>query len=241
MNIEKRRINRKLVMKPIEYFLIPSIISKTFNGLITDISDSGVCLLTTSQLKDRQRIIIEDKSCSSEKVAIVRWSEKYDDMFYKIGLEFTEDRSFLDIKCKRRYKRLNIENINICGKMVLANYIKIIDISLEGLSIETDKTLNVGKEYILHLEYEGKTLLLKGPIVWSKLKQDERNNKGDTVPLYRAGLKLTISPNEIRELIKFIQLKKDRDEKREYRSLILDELNMRGRDKKCMESLLHFI
>ena len=58
MEREKRRINRKLVMKTIEYFLIPSIVTKTFNGLITDISDSGVCLLTTSQLKDRQRIII---------------------------------------------------------------------------------------------------------------------------------------------------------------------------------------
>ena len=239
MDREKRRSNRKLVMKPIEYFLVPSIIGKTFDGLIMDISDSGVCLLTTSQLKDRQRIIIEDKSCSSEKVAIVRWSEKYDDMFYKIGLEFTEDQSFLNIKCKRRYKRLNVKNINIRGKMALANYIKIIDISLEGLSIETDKTLNLGKEYILHLEYEGKTWLLKGSIAWSKLKQNEKNNKGDTVPIYWAGMQLAISSNEMREFIKFMELRQKRGEKRENLFLSFDELNIPGKDKKYLESSLH--
>jgi len=241
MDREKRRSNRKLIMKPIDYLLVPSIIGKTFDGLIMDISDSGVCLLTTSQLKDRQRIIIEDKSFSSEKVAIVRWSEKYDDMFYKTGLEFTEDRSFLNINCKRRYKRLNIKNINMRGKMVLANYIKIIDVSLEGLSIETDKTLNIGKEYILHVEYEGKTWPLKGSIAWSKLKQIERNNKGDTVPIYSAGMKLTVSANEMREFIKFIELRQKRGEKREYLFLSLDELNIPGRDKKYLESSLHFI
>lgn len=239
MDREKRRSNRKLVMKPIEYFLIPSIITKTFDGVIMDISDSGLCLLTTSQLKDRQIIIIEDKSYSSEKVAIVRWSEKYDDMFYKIGLEFTKDQSFLNIKGKRRYKRLNIKNINIRGNMAGVNYIKIIDISLEGLSIETDKTLHIGKEYVLHLEYEGKTWSLKGSIAWSTLKQNERNNKGDTVPIYRAGMKLTISSNEMREFIKFIELRQKRGEKRKYFSLRLDELNIRGKDKKYLESSLH--
>jgi PilZ domain-containing protein len=239
MDREKRSSNRKLVMKPIEYFLVPSIIGKTFDGLITDISDSGLCLLTTSQLKDRQRIIIEDKSFSSEKVAIVRWSEKYDDMFYKIGLEFTEDQSFLNIKGKRRDKRLNIKNLNISGKMALANYIKIIDISLDGLSFETDKKLNIGKEYILHLQYEGKTWSIKGSIAWSTLKKNERNNKRESIPIYRVGMKLTISSDEMLELIKFIKLRKKRDEKQEYFSLGLDELNIRGKDRKDLESSLH--
>lgn len=238
MEREERRSKRNLVIKPVEYFLIPSIITKPSDGLITDISDSGLCLLTTSQLKDRQRIIIEDKSFSSEKFAIVRWSEKYDDMFYKIGLEFTEDQSFLNIKGKRRYKRLNIKNINIRGKMALANYIKIIDMSLDGLSIETDKTLHIGKEYILHLEYEGKTWSIKGSVAWSTLKKNERNNKGDSIPIYRAGMKLTVSSNEMREFIKFIELRQKRGEKQEYFSLSLDELNIRGKDRKDLESSL---
>jgi len=213
MDREDRRSNRKLVMKPIDYFGVPSIIGKHFDGLIMDISDSGVCILTTSHLNDRERIIIEDKSSSSGKLAIVRWSEKYDDMFYKIGLEFTEDRSFLNINDKRRYKRLNINDVNIHGKTALASYIKIVDVSFEGLSIETDNTLHIGKEYILLLKYEGKTWPFKGSIAWSKLKQNERNNKGNTVPIYRAGMKLRISSNEMREFIKFIELRQKRGEK----------------------------
>jgi Tfp pilus assembly protein PilZ len=171
----------------------------------------------------------------------VRWSEKNDDMFYKIGLEFTEDRSFTSIEGNRRYKRLNIKNMNIRGKMAFANYIKIIDISLEGLSIETDKTLHIGKEYILHLECEGKTWHLKGSIAWSKLKQHERNNKGDTVPIYGTGMKLTISSNEMREFIKFIELRQKGGKKREYLFLSLDKLNIPApaTDNKNLGNSLH--
>jgi hypothetical protein len=123
--------------------------------------------------------------------------------------------------------------------MALANYIKIIDMSLDGLSIETDKTLHIGKEYILQLEYEGKTWSIKGSIAWSTLKQNERNNKGDTVPIYRAGMKLTISLNEMREFIKFIELREKRGEKQEYFSLSLDELNILGKGNKYLGSFLH--
>ncbi len=129
--------------------------------------------------------------------------------------------------------------MNIRGKMAFANYIKIIDVSLEGLSIETDKTLHIGKKYILHVKYEGKTWPLKGSIAWSKLKQNERNNKGDIVPIYRAGMKLTVSANEMREFINFIELRQKGGEKREYLSLSLDELNNPGTDKKYLGNSVH--
>jgi hypothetical protein len=234
---EERKSKRKLVINPIEYFLVPSIIMKTFDGVITDISDSGLCLLTTSHLKDRQRIIIQDKSSSSEKVAIVRWSQKYDDMLYKIGLEFSEDQTFMNIKDKRRYKRLTIKNPNIHGKMALAHYIRIIDISLGGLSIETDKELNIGGEYTLHLEHEGKIWPIKGYIVWSILHECGSNNHGRTVPIYRAGIKLTSASNEMREVIEFIDLRQ-KGGKHKYFSLRLDELDNRRKDREHLKSLL---
>ena len=70
MDREKRKSNRKSIMKPIEYFLVPSIIGKTCDGLIMDISDFGVCLLTTCQLKDRQRIIIKDSHVRLKKLLL---------------------------------------------------------------------------------------------------------------------------------------------------------------------------
>jgi hypothetical protein len=145
MEREGRRSKRKLINKLVEYSLLPSVTTRTFDGLITDISDAGLCLLTNSQLKYGQRIIIQHERYLSEKVAIVRWIQKFDDIFYKIGLEFSEDQAPMQIEDKRIYRRLNAKYLNAHGKTALANHIRIIDMSLDGLSIETHRKLNVGK------------------------------------------------------------------------------------------------
>ena len=216
MEREERKSQRTFVLQPIEYLLAPSIIEKTYQGVVTDISDSGLSLLTTSPLKDRQRIIMLDNSHSFEKAAIVRWSEKYDDMFFKVGLEFIEDQTFMNIHDKRRYKRHNIKDLNIHGEMAFANYIKILDMSPEGLLIETDKKWNIGEEYIVQVEYEGMQWPINGYIVRSILKEWKQDVQGNTIPVYEAGMKLTSALNEIQELLKFIRLRLKRGEKNEY-------------------------
>ena len=242
MERDVRRRERRIVMKPIEYLLISSITGKTSDGFFIDMSDSGACLLTTAELENHQRIIIRDKSCSSEKVAIVKWSEKYDDMLYKVGLEFTNDQASLKVRGRRRYKRLNIENLNVDGmngKMALSNYIKIIDMSLDGLSIETDKKLNIGEEYLLHLAYEGRTSSIKGSIAWCTLERIENTNKGEAHHIYKSGMKLTVSPDEMREFIRFISIRlRQKGGEQEYFYLNLDELGLRGKDGKYLESSL---
>jgi len=125
MEREDRRSKRKLVNKLVEFLLIPSVAKRTLDGLITDISDSGLCLLTNSQLKHGQRLVIQGESYLSDKIASVRWTQKFDDIFYKIGLEFTEDQAFLNMKDKRLYKSLTAKNLNAHGKMALANYAKV--------------------------------------------------------------------------------------------------------------------
>ena len=224
MQQEVRKSERSFTLQPIEYLLAPSIIDKTYDGVVTDISDSGLCLLTKYPLKDRQRIIMLDKSRAFKKAAIVRWSQNYDGMFYKIGLEFIEDQAFMNIKDKRRYKRLDIGNLNIHGKMAFAHYIKILDMSIGGLLIETDKNWNIGEEYILHVEYEGRQWPVKGYIIWSVLKEGKNNEH--SVPIYRVGMKLTSALDEIHELLKFIRLRLKRGDKNEYFSLSLDEADI---------------
>jgi Tfp pilus assembly protein PilZ len=233
---EERRSKRNPMFQAVQYFLVPSIIEKTCDGVITDISDSGICLLTTSPLKERQRIIMLDKSRLLERAAIVRWSQKYDDMFYKIGLEFIEDQTFMNIKDKRRYKRLRIKNLNINGKMASAHYIKIVDISLRGLLIETDTKWNIGEEYILRVEYAGKLLPVKGYVVWSRLKELKHDNKGNTVPIYDAGMKLTSPLKEIRQLLSLIELRLKQGKENRFFSVSPDGADMWGEDIKCLKS-----
>lgn len=122
--------------------------------------------------------------------------------------------------------------------MAFANYIKILDISIGGLLIETDKNWDIGEEYILQVEYEGKQWPLKGYIIWSTLK--EWKNNDNSVPIYRVGMKLTSTLNEIHELLKFIRLRLKRGEKNEYFSLSLDETDIQGKDTRHLESLQIF-
>jgi|GEM_PF-3234141 len=60
---------------------------KLHDGVITDISDSGICLLTTNLLSKGQKITINSAS-SRPRTAIVRWSERFDSHYYTVGLEF---------------------------------------------------------------------------------------------------------------------------------------------------------
>jgi hypothetical protein len=239
MEKEERRSERKLVLKNTEYVLVPSSIVKTFEAVITDISEFGLCLLTTSHLKDGQNIIISNNAQFYEKPAIVQWSQEYEDMFYKIGLEFKENQSIINSKDKRRHKRFIIKNYSIHGGMVLANYIKILDISLEGLSIEIDRRLSIGKEYVLHLEHEGKKWPIKGNIIWSILRNSKGDNKSNIVPTYVSGMKLTSAPSEMYDVINFIELQQKKGEPEEYFYFSLEEIGIRGKEKEYLESYLN--
>ena len=93
---EERRSRRKLVMENIQYTFMPPENQKTFDAAITNISESGVCLVTASLLKDGQKIIIKNNAQLSGKTATVRWSQHYEEQFYKVGLEFDKPYSVPD-------------------------------------------------------------------------------------------------------------------------------------------------
>jgi len=59
---------------------------------------------------------------------------------------------------KRRHKRFRSDLMELYGKIVLAQKVEIIDISLGGVAVKTDRRLNIGREYLLKLEWKGKTL-----------------------------------------------------------------------------------
>ena len=92
------------------------------------------------------------------------------------------------MKDRRRYKRHNLDVIEITGKMSLADRIKILDISLGGVAIKADKRLNIGKEYIVKLQDKGKTIDVKGTVVRAELSGTEKRSNGEMASIYTAGL-----------------------------------------------------
>ncbi|MBM4146249.1 MAG: PilZ domain-containing protein [Nitrospira sp.] len=83
----RRRHKRKDEMNTIEYVIEPLTTNETFDGVLVNVSESGLCILTNDILNKGQQIRITANGHAINKSAVVRWTEKYDDFYYKVGLE----------------------------------------------------------------------------------------------------------------------------------------------------------
>lgn len=104
---------------------------------------------------------------------------------------------------KRQHKRYSLDVLEINGKMSLTDKVEILDISQGGVSIQADRRLNIGKEYIIKLQEKGKTLDVKGTVVRSELSGMEERGKGELVSIYKAGLMFSeVYADRISEFLK---------------------------------------
>ncbi len=106
---------------------------------------------------------------------------------------------------KRRFKRYSVDVMEITSKMVLANDVKILDISVGGVSVSVDRRLNLESEYLLTMENKGKVINVKAMVVWSIITGSKVGPKGDIIPIYNAGMKFTqLNDQKIKEIADFI-------------------------------------
>lgn len=116
---------------------------------------------------------------------------------------------------RRRYKRFKIEGMGIDSKMLFARNVKILDISVGGMLVETDKRLNPGSEHILKLRHKDKIIPIKSVVAWCLLGKSMRNQKGEVIPIYHAGLEfINVTDETRRKIARFIEDQKkeaDRD------------------------------
>lgn len=118
---------------------------------------------------------------------------------------------------KRRHKRYGVNELDISGKMMFATEVKILDISIGGVSLKADRRLNIGSEYTLKLEDKDRVTTVRGVVVWSSISGTREGPKGDMIPVYTAGMKFTNILNErITELINFIE-DHQKDKHKEHR------------------------
>jgi c-di-GMP-binding flagellar brake protein YcgR len=96
--------------------------------------------------------------------------------------------------------------MEINGKMILADRVEIIDISLGGVALKTDRRLNVGKEYLIKLGDKGKSIDVKGIIVRCELSKIEERNTGERVSIYTAGMMFKdVSPDTITDFLNSLE------------------------------------
>jgi hypothetical protein len=83
-----RRHLRYDFVHPIEYVRSHTATDDISQGIIINISNSGMCLYTNCILCKGQEIKITSILPSNSQTAVVRWAEKIDASRYRIGLEF---------------------------------------------------------------------------------------------------------------------------------------------------------
>jgi len=107
---------------------------------------------------------------------------------------------------KRRDKRFSVNIMEINGKMVLATYVEILDISIGGVSFKANRRLNMGSEYSLRMESGDTELTVRGIIVRAALSESIKDSRGNNVLVYSAGMQFTgTSEKKIKEIEAFIQ------------------------------------
>ena len=110
------------------------------------------------------------------------------------------------MKDNRRHKRFKLDLMELNGKMILAQKVEIIDISLGGVALKTDRRLNVGREYSIKLGYKGKSIDVKGVIVRCELSKIEERSDGESISIYSAGIMFKDIPsNTIADFINSIE------------------------------------
>jgi PilZ domain-containing protein len=106
---------------------------------------------------------------------------------------------------KRRYKRFSVHFLDIQGKILFSTNIKVLNISVGGVSFSTDKRLTKGGIYVLRLGRKESILYLEGTILWSKLNKNVPEDRNVVHP-YIFGMKFSHSSDtQLREIERFIK------------------------------------
>ena len=117
---------------------------------------------------------------------------------------------------KRRHKRYALDVYDVHSEMLFAKEVKILDISISGISLKADKRMDINREYTLKIRSKEKLLILKGQVIWAILSGNQRGDRGDSIPIYTAGLKFTdIATDKMKEVVDFIEAHKRAEDRRE--------------------------
>ncbi len=107
-------------------------------------------------------------------------------------------------KEKRGHPRYRVRGVR--GSFLLTTDARVVNLSVDGMSIETLSPLKVGRKYSLKLNQEDHVLPVVGKVVWCTLVRTRRGRAGDIVPIYRAGIHFEeVLGTRAAEILEFIE------------------------------------
>jgi hypothetical protein len=105
---------------------------------------------------------------------------------------------------KRQYPRYTVEGVE--GTLLFTTHVDILNISINGVALKANRRLEIGREYILKLEYKDRTVSVNGVVVWSVLSELTDGPYAEKVPVYKAGMRFTdVISDKMARLLEFIE------------------------------------
>ena len=109
------------------------------------------------------------------------------------------------IQERRRHTRFKVHNADVSGEMFFSKSVHLIDISVSGIALKTDRQLRVGREYFLNLYDKDKVIKVKAEVVRATLSESKTDSAGNIIPLYQVGMEFknvsTMGTDEIAQFI----------------------------------------
>ncbi len=107
---------------------------------------------------------------------------------------------------KRRFPRFDVHDLD--GSLQLAMDVRVQNLSVSGMAVETSARLTVGRSYRFKLRHRDRVLPVAGTVAWSFLHRTQRNAVGDVQPVYRAGVRFDgILTDDAKALIEILEEK----------------------------------
>ncbi|HXX53094.1 MAG TPA: PilZ domain-containing protein [Thermodesulfovibrionales bacterium] len=107
---------------------------------------------------------------------------------------------------RRKHRRFIIEGMDIHCKMLFSTEVRVLNISFGGAALSLSEKLNMGAEYTLKIESEESIISVPGIVVWEKMTELKRNERGEMVPHYEVGIQFRdVFTYKGNELVDFIE------------------------------------
>jgi hypothetical protein len=147
---------------------------------------------------------------------------------------------------RRQHQRFPITRHCMHATFASAKVLEIMNISIGGALLQTDKRMNINREYTIQVEHNGECYPLRGSIAWSVLKESIRDQQGNSMPIYQSGMQFLHIPEKIAHFISSTGNKQNQHEDNakdgeDFYSLSLETLDMSSEEKEHLERYLSSI
>lgn len=91
---------------------------------------------------------------------------------------------------ERRLRRRH-ELDDVRGNVLFSYDCRILNLSDRGMAVRTHVALAPGRSYSVKIQHEDRVIPLNGTVAWCRLQGTEKNDSGESVAVYSAGIELT--------------------------------------------------